>query len=125
MMKYNPLEQPEAEEWFSLDEAERMDLVATYHKRIRANLPNPHLHATFHVIIENQLAEGIPAVIETLRRLSDEGLDRHDALHAIGSVLAKHIFKLLKGELNPHDPNAPYFRELSSLTAANWLNAER
>jgi len=101
MIRYNPIKQPNSEEWFFLNEAERIDLVTAYHKHIRANLPNVKIHATIHVIIENQLAEGIPAVVEALPRLMNEGLDRHDAIHAIGSVLANHMFNLLRGKRPP------------------------
>jgi hypothetical protein len=46
------------------------------------------LHAVMHVIIENQVALGdeVPAQ-RTLRRLMAEGLDRHQGIHAISSVL--------------------------------------
>jgi hypothetical protein len=50
-----------------------------------------------------------------------EGLDRHDALHAIGSVLVGIVFDAIK---NPDgkqvDINAQYGRELAELTAASW-----
>jgi hypothetical protein len=123
MMKYNPNKQPNSDEWFCLDEIERMDLVTDYHKKIRAKLPNIKLHATFHVIVENQLAEGIPKVVEAFCRLTAEGLDRHDAIHAIGSVLTNHMFNLLRGELSTNDPNDSYFRDLSFLTKDSWMNS--
>ena len=31
-MRYDPLRQPDAEQWLDLDEMERMDLVADYHR---------------------------------------------------------------------------------------------
>lgn len=97
MKKYNPFSQPKAEEWLSLDELLRIDLVAAYHRRAKQELPSVKIHSTFHVILENQLAAGYPDVVDALRRLMDGGLDRHDAIHAIGSVLAKHIHSMLRG----------------------------
>ena len=92
-MRYDPLRPPDAEQWLDLDEMERMDLVADYHRCARIKLPNPRLHATLHVIVENQilLADETP-VAATLDRLLAEGLDRHDAIHAIASVLSGAMF---------------------------------
>ena len=33
-------------------------------------------------------------------RLGKEGLTRHDAVHAIGSVVAEHLFDILKTDQN-------------------------
>jgi hypothetical protein len=71
--------------------------------------------------VENQLAEGIEAVRETLERLMSEGLDRHEGIHAIGSVLAEHLSNLMRnGPKKGTDTNEPYFRRLRSLTASTW-----
>ena len=49
-----------------------------------------------------------------------EGLNRHDAIHAIGSVLMQHLLAVMQdraeGELNE-----PYIRDLATLTAKKWL----
>jgi|SRR5205809_13448 len=89
---YDPLEAPEPEEWLAIDEAKRIQLARDYHRRARVRLPNEKLHAVFHVVVENQIALGdeIP-VQSTLQRLMAEGLDRHEAIHAIASVLAEAI----------------------------------
>jgi len=83
-LQYDPLEAPEPEEWLAIDEAERIDLVKDYHRRARVRLPNEKLHAVFHVVVENQITLGneIP-VQSTVQRLMAEGLDRHEAIHAI------------------------------------------
>lgn len=61
-----------------------------------------------------------------------EGLDRHEAVHAIGSVLAGHINDLMrKARSGRHavdadsdrDPNQTYFAELEDLTAEAWLRS--
>src|SRR5438874_9888188 len=117
--RYDPHHAPDPEAWLALDEGERTALVLQYHRRARARLPNARLHATIHVIVENQLGDEIP-VRRTLERLRAEGLDRHDAVHAVGSVLAKRIYELLKEGPPTGDPNAPYWAELESLTAEGW-----
>jgi hypothetical protein len=82
------------------------------------------LHATIHVIVESQLALGVLEFMDTLARLRREGLNRHDAVHAIGSVLAEHIFELLK-QAPAEDvvSNTAYFDGLKKLTAAGWRGA--
>ncbi len=39
-----------------------------------------------------------PVVVEMLKRLRNEGLLRHDAAHAIGSLLAAQVSSVLKRE---------------------------
>jgi len=93
-----------------------------YHALEGAELPNALLHAAIHVAVENQLAsmEQLPAR-EKLAELLQEGLDRHDAIHAIGSVLAEQMYNILKGRQPASDPNRQYLQALSELTAASWL----
>src|SRR5258705_5345218 len=87
-MQYDAIEQPDPEIWLELDETERVDLVIDYHRRIGVQLESLELHAMAHVVVENQAALGeATPVPETLERLMDEGLDRHEAVHAIGSIL--------------------------------------
>lgn len=125
MKGYDPSKNPDPVGWLGADEAARIDLVASYHRGARVRLPNVRLHATIHVIVENQLASAEPIVVATLSRLQREGLSRHDAVHAIGSVLAEHIYELLKmGHAPGHvDANAAYVDGLKKLTAAGWRQA--
>lgn len=125
MNTYDPSKTPNAREWLAIDEGMRYELVRSYHRRTRVRPPNSRLHAAMHVAVENQIALGEPAVVETLGRLLAEGLQRHNAIHAIGSVLADHMQALLKGAAPP-DPaaaNRDYAAALRRLTAAGWLNA--
>jgi hypothetical protein len=58
----------------------------------------------------------------TLDRLMREGLDRHDAVHAIGSVLIGIVFDTLKNPGKQVDINALYGRELAELTGGElWF----
>lgn len=120
MKKYNPSVAPQQEQWLSLDEQTRLDLVGEYHRRAGDRLPNLRLHATLHVVVENQLAEGVPEVTAALGRLMDEGLDRHDAIHAVGSVLAKRLYDALQGNAGQGDINSRYYQDLQNLTAESW-----
>src|SRR3954466_13544420 len=86
MEQYDPLVAPAAEEWLELDESERIWLVQDYHRRMRIELPDAQVHAMIHAVVENQIAAGDALPVQrTMQRLLSEGLDRHDALHAIGA----------------------------------------
>jgi hypothetical protein len=120
-VKYDPDHHIDPEAWTECDESERMEAIREYHRRHRIRLPNDNIHAVMHVVVENQVALGdtYPAK-SVLLRLMKEGLDRHEAVHAIGSVLAKQIFHALKGERDETSLNADYVGELSRLTAESW-----
>ena len=91
---YDPNLSPAPGAWLLLDEQDRISQAAKYHKKRGLRLPNANAnananaHATFHVMIENQIAEGEASVIRAMGRLNKQGLDRHDAIHAIGWVLS-------------------------------------
>ena len=125
MDTYDADREPDPSAWLSLDEDTRINLVVEYHRRHHRRTPRVRLHATFHTIVENQLAANEPVVVETLERLRNEGLSRHDAVHAIGSVLAAQVYDMLKHEQPDagQDPNEAYATELRKLTAESWHNA--
>ena len=94
-MRYNADRQPDSEAWLALDEEERIDIVMASHRQKRVRLENAKVHAVAHVIVENQIALGSPPLVAaTMARLMEEGLGRHDAIHAVGSVV-----------LGPRDPH--------------------
>jgi hypothetical protein len=120
-MRYEANEQPDSESWLELDETERIDLAIDYHRRTKVQLENAELHAMTHVVVENQIALGeATPVVATLNRLMDEGLDRHEAIHAIGSILMSIVFDAVHKIDEGDDMNARYSRELATLTARDW-----
>ena len=126
MKRYDPLTPPDPEQWQSLDEQEQIQLVEDYHRRARIGLPNLKVHAIFHVIVEKQILLGDETPVRrTVQRLMSEGLDRHDAIHAVGSVLAAHVHDLVTGPQSKsgEDPNRPYYAALDKLTAEEWLRS--
>ncbi len=122
MIAYDPLAAPDPAKWRRLSELAQIDLVLEYHRDAEIELPNEHLHAVLHSIVETQAAAGqeLP-VAATLIRLQNEGLDRHEAIHAVAGVLSAHMQALLEGSRSASDANAPYFQELYHLTAKTWL----
>jgi hypothetical protein len=127
MNRYDPLVAPDPVHWLALDEQVRIDMVEDYHRTARIQLPRSTPHAIAHVIVENQgaLGDEIP-VQRTLQRLMSEGLDRHDAIHAVGSVLMWHLNEIMAGRREAkdgEDPLSPYYAELERLTAEEWLRS--
>src|SRR5258706_15197828 len=123
MARYNPEAAPDPEAWLALDEGERIHLVESFHRDARVDLPKAArtMHASIHVVVENQLASNDEPVVRALARLRKEGLSRHDAVHAIGSVLGEHIHALLKQkEDSPRTSHARYYAAIERLTAASW-----
>ena len=124
-MDYDAQESPYPEEWNALEEGERLAAIIEYHEYIGDDLPNVNLHAAFHAIVENQIAMDEDAPTNTLHRLMREGLDRHDAVHAVGSVLSEQIFNMLsEGPPNGYDATR-YDRKLAKLTAKKWRKGSR
>lgn len=103
-----------------MDEGQRLNLVSEYHESTAEEIPDIPAHAAFHVIVENQLAERLSPVEAALQRLQAEGLDRHDAVHAIASVLAEYLNDILKGHQPEANPNDAHYRALEKLSVATW-----
>lgn len=120
MNNYNPHSQPDPEEWQELDEQEQIVLISEYHEREQIDLPGGSVHAAFHAAVENQLAEGMPDVREALSRLMEEGLDRHEAVHAVGSVLAECAWSALQPEGAAAGLNEEYLERVRALSAEEW-----
>ncbi len=120
---YDPLVAPDPDDWLALDDDEKNLLVKDYHRRAGDDLPRPDAHAAVHAVVENQVAEGdaLP-VRRKLAALMAEGLDRHEAIHAIGSVLMTHINDAVKrsAEAGAAPTSDAYFADLEDLTAESW-----
>lgn len=85
-----------------------------FHVASRIKLPDVKAHAVFHAIVENQIAEGFGPSQRAIARLQSEGLSRHDAIHAIASVIVNFF----------HDSNnSPHNKESSLEQAQAQLSA--
>jgi len=123
--RYDPDRAPSAKMWLALDEGERIYLVEKYHEASRTSVPNATAHAVIHVVVENQLASPEQTTVrETLERLMNEGLGRHDALHAIGAVLAAQIHDALQPGAPSRFSEPAYQAELKRLSAKRWWAGE-
>lgn len=78
------------------------------------NGANPFLHVHIHVAVENQLRGGDPPEVSVvLGELQRKGIDRHEAIHMIGSVLINEIHEIM-GTHRPFD-RARYLKGLDEL----------
>ncbi len=120
MKKYNALVPPIAEEWLALDEQFRLDLLYDFVENNEQDIEKEarRIHASIHMIIENQLALNIELTTETYNRLIRQGLDRHQVIHAIGAVISEDIFELMKG--SKEKPFEGQKLRLKKLTAKRW-----
>jgi hypothetical protein len=120
MNRYDPDQTPNPEEWLAFDEQLRIGLVESYHRRARVELPNVTIHAAFHVVVENQLAENYEPTACAMTRLTMEGLSRHEAVHALASVVTEHIHDLLNAKADADSSKAVYAAAVERLNAATW-----
>jgi hypothetical protein len=120
---YNPNCVPDASEWLQLDEQSRIFQVEKFHKKSGICLPNAKAHAAFHVVVENQIAQGEEVVIRAILRLERQGLTRHDCIHAACWVLAQHVHEQMTTETPDIASalNERYFAEVERLQADQWL----
>jgi hypothetical protein len=119
---YDPEITPDPAEWLALDEQERIHLVEAHHRAARIKVPNVNVHAVFHAIVENQIAAGLESVARAMARLVNEGLSRHDALHAIGSVAAEHVFDAVNAKAKDASDTmqSRYDAAVERLSAREW-----
>lgn len=88
---------PAPEAWLAMDEGERIAMIEEAHRR--TNSPtgqSPHAHAAIHVAVENRLAEKHAPVVAAYERFRAAGIQRHTTVHALASVVARHMMDILE-----------------------------
>lgn len=122
MQSYDPDQTPEPRQWLSLGEDKRIQLAEKYHRAERIKLPSVRAHAAFHAIVENQIAEGVQAVVRAMERLAKQGLSRHDCIHAVSWVLAQHLYEMATATNHdtPEVTHARYAAAVERLDAKSW-----
>jgi hypothetical protein len=120
LTKYDPDRAPDPERWRAQDEMQLIDIVQRYHRREQIPLVNERVHAALHVMVENQVALGDQTPVrEAVDRLMGEGMSRHDAIHAIGAVLDKHVYQARSTGV-PVSREA-YYADVRAVTTESWL----
>ncbi len=88
---------PDPADWLAMDEGERIEVVAEAHRRTGASVGGSEsAHAAIHVAVENRLASGDAAVLAAYERCRAAGVDRHNTIHALASVMTDHIMAVLE-----------------------------
>lgn len=120
MANYDPNTAPDAVQWLSLDEGERMRSVEAAHRKLSLGDPKrDRLHAIVHLVVENQLAGNNPAAVAaTVERFRAAGVSRHEAVHAVGSVMAQFMFGAMSKEESFDESR--YVVQLAGLDPVAW-----
>jgi hypothetical protein len=118
---YDPDVGPDPVHWLALEEAERLRQAKDYHQRHDTLLAEPEIHAAVHVVIENQIATGDETPAQgALERLMAEGLTRHEAVHALGSVLTEMIVAVANDKEVERFRADAYNGAIARITAEDW-----
>ncbi|QQL44452.1 hypothetical protein [Sulfuriroseicoccus oceanibius] len=118
METYDPYTAPDPQEWLALSEPNRFELVTEYLTENEPRVEGAMIHVAIHVMVETQAALGDQTnVAYTLERLQDEGLDRHEAIHAIGLIFAELMMESGGTQFTADD----YTGALDRLSASAWL----
>jgi hypothetical protein len=118
---YDADQPPDPSTWLAADEVVREKAVHAYHAGLTDHplTPRPGLHTALHMIVENQVAAGEPEeTTATLRRLVGAGATRHEAIHAVASVVVREMDAVAK-EKRRYDRER-VARELDRLRAGDW-----
>ena len=118
---YDADQAPAPATWLGAAEEARERAVRAYHAGLADQPPveRPGLHAALHVTVENQIAAGDPAeTAATLRRLVSAGTTRHEAIHAVASVVLREMDAVVN-QKRRYD-RVRVARELDQLRARDW-----
>ena len=93
-----------ADEWNALSEDDRIEHVRAAHEATRSvSGQDPTAHATIHVLVENRLAENHPGATRAFERFRAAGLSRHSTIHALASVVTRHMLTMLETGATPDE----------------------
>ena len=76
-----------------MDETWKLGELASYPQQIDGMVVNPFVHTVLHLIVDTQISSESPEYVEdTFARLRNEGMEEHEALHAIIAIYADLYF---------------------------------
>lgn len=122
---YDPNVELDPQAWLALSELERIRLVQSHHVSTRVRVPNMKAHAAMHAAVENQIATGYGPSKRAIARLQSEGLTRHEAVHAVASVVAQFIYELNTGQTAEQQSSfqSRMGQAIEGLHAQQWLSS--
>lgn len=121
-LSYDPDQAPDPRNWLKIPEGKRLLLVRDAHRDDGLEPDALLMHANIQMVIENQIAARIGCVVRAMARLQAEGLGRHDALHALATVLSEHLHLVSQAEQDgtAAPTSDQYHAEMERLTTARW-----
>jgi len=122
---YDPNVPPDPAEWLELSEGDRIDAVAAAHAGTLGFLDEggARTHVALQAAVETQVAMGEPEPVPgKLEELMQGGLTRHEALHALMSVVGTLMWEITHKQIEgPDAVKARHLELLGELTARSWL----
>ncbi len=108
-----------------MSDKHKQDQARLMARVMNEHLKDPHpgmeghrlrVHAATHAVVETQIArDEPPETAFTLQRLMEEGLSRHDAVHAIGAVVSEQLINAVgQGAVYDEQRFTARLRELSA-----------
>lgn len=83
--------------WQSCVPDDKLRQVTAFHAAQRLAVGPLKSHAALHVVVEDLISQGDGPVVRAMARLQQQGSTRHEALHAVGEVLARHRHRQAQG----------------------------
>lgn len=122
---YDPNFEPDPQAWLALSGLERIRLAQSHHVSARVRVPNMKAHAAMHATVENQVATGYGPSKRAIARLQSEGLTRHEAVHAVASVVVQFIDELNTGQTEEQQSSFQFRmgQAIEGLNAQQWLSS--
>ncbi|MEX2496992.1 MAG: hypothetical protein WD448_12935 [Woeseia sp.] len=125
MPNYDPDHAPNPQQWLQLEGQERTRIIAEYLDRHGGYGGSLQRQAHLQALVETQLAEGVTPVKGAFMRLRDNGLNRHEAIRALASVLGRCMPEVLNSEDTDAPPDKTYLAQLETLTADSAYERRR
>ena len=124
-MSYDPGKRVDPAWWNSLGSDERVHIAEAAHVVPGAwhfPIRDSRAHAIMHVVVENLVAQGDETPIyATLQKLARQGLERHDAIHALSTVFAEHARTIGGGRADSDTPPPEaQVKRAAAMTASSW-----
>lgn len=121
--RYDADVNPDPVLWISTRKEERWQAIERYHVESSACFGDDvGFHAFMHSLVEEMLmSEQMPSVGAAFARLRTEGIQRHQAIHALAYRLRNLISKLSEGAELTQDDSDAAIQEIDQMTAASWL----
>lgn len=115
MQTYDANKTPNRNEWLALDKTKQLTLIRDYHQNESMDDRALTSHCGMHAAVETQIAQNTPGVRDALGRLRKQGIDRHNAVHAIGLILLQHMRQVALNPSSDKDLDEMFQTKLAEL----------